>query len=166
MSNDPIDRVRIAFSKALAYHRQKKNLTTEMVADVGEFSEGQILDWENTTSEPDVTDFFRLAWALGIDPTILFIDVVTQWRRDPADLGLYKSRVSDLNKLYRLGYYNDPGDFRELPRTYGLLDYATNAAAVLNEQRHKKRKPLLDTVCIYVRLGHIWLDRQPGERSK
>jgi transcriptional regulator with XRE-family HTH domain len=82
------------FSKVLAYHRLEKNLTIEMVADASELSASQLADWENTITEPDVTDFFHLASALGIDPTILFIDVVTEWRRDPTDIGLYKSRVS------------------------------------------------------------------------
>lgn len=162
MSNDPIGRVRIAFARALSYHRQKKNLTTGMVADAGGFLKNQIEKWESAASEPDVTDFFRLAWALGTDPTILFIDTITEWRYDPKDIGLYKSRVSDLAKLYRLGYFNHPGDFRELPTTYSLVDSATDAARELNIQRHKKCKPLLDTVCVYVRLGHIWLDQEPG----
>ena len=168
MTNDPIKRVRIAFARALAHHRLKKNLTTGMVADAGGFSVSQIEGWENKdkASEPGVTDFFRLAWALGIDPTILFIDMITEWRWDPTDIGLYKSRVSDLTKLYRLGYFHDPGDFRELPATYSLLDLATDAAGELNIQRQKLRKPPLDTVCIYVRLGQIWLDLKPGERSK
>jgi hypothetical protein len=168
MSNDPIGRVRIAFSRALAHHRLKRNLTTGMVADAGGFSVSQIEGWESKdkASEPGVTDFFRLAWALGTDPTILFIDMITEWRYDPKDIGLYKSRVSDLAKLYRLGYFVHPGDFRELPTTYSLVDSATDAARELNIQRQKKRNPLLDTVCIYVRLGHIWLDQQPGERSK
>jgi hypothetical protein len=166
MSIDPIGRVRIAFARTLAYHRQKRNLTTGMVADAGGFSQSQIEKWESTASEPDVTDFFRLAWALGTDPTILFIDMIMEWRYDPTDIGLYKSRVSDLAKLYRLGYFNHPGDFRELPTTYSLVDSATDAARQLNIQRQKKRNPPLDTVCIYVRLGHIWLDGKPEERSK
>ena len=107
MTNDPIKRVRIAFARALAHHRHRKNLTTGMVADAGGFSVSQIEGWENKdkASEPSVTDFFRIAWALGIDPTILFIDMITEWRYDPTDMGLYKSRVSDLAKLYRLGYF-------------------------------------------------------------
>ena len=165
MSNNPIDRVRIAFSKALAYHREKKNLTTGMVADAGGFSKGEIEKWESAASEPDVTEFFRLAWALGTDPTILFIDMITEWRYDPKDIGLYKSRVSDFAKLYRLGYFVHPGDFRELPTTYSLVDSATDAARELNIRRQIKLNPLLDTVCIYVRLGHIWLDSKRGEQS-
>lgn len=74
-----------------------------------------------------LAEFFRIARALGKEPAILFIDVITAWRADPTDYRLYKSRVSDFAKLYRLGYHHDPGDFRELPRTCGLLDQATSA---------------------------------------
>jgi len=164
MSSNPIERVRIAFARTLAYHRQKKNLTTGMVADAGGFSVTQIEGWENKdkASEPGVTDFFRLAWALGTDPTILFIDMITEWRYDPRDIGLYRSRVSDLAKLYRLGYFVHPGDFRELPTTYSLVETATDAARELNIRRQQKRSTLLNTVCIYVRLGHIWVDSRLG----
>ena len=157
MSNNPIDRVRIALSKALAYHRVKKNMTIKMVADAGELFESKIELWENAVTAPDVTELFRLASALGIDPAILFIDIVTEWRRDPTDIGLYKSRASDFAKLYRLGYYVDPGDFREIPRTYGVIEEAVRSARKLNATRHSKRLPLLDTVLTYVRLGGVFL---------
>ena len=165
MNADPVERVRSAFSKVLRRHRQERNLTIEMLAHTSGFFETQLQDWENTTCEPDLTDLFRLAWALGEEPVLLFIDLVAAWRADPSDLGLYKSRASDFAKLYRLGYAVDPGDFRELPRTYSLINEAVRSARMLNATRNSKRQPLLDTVLTYVRLGSVLLRADEERRA-
>jgi hypothetical protein len=60
-----------------------------------------------------------------------------------------------ISRLYRLGYYEGPGDFREQQRAFSMLDEATAAAATLNAVRHSKGVKILDTVSLYVRMGHV-----------
>jgi len=91
----------------------------------------------------------------GEPPVLLLIDVIDTWRADPAQDALYRSRASDFARLYRLGYYDGPGDFREQQRAYATLDEAAATAATLNAARHSKGLKSLDTVSIYVRMGHV-----------
>jgi hypothetical protein len=108
-----------------------------------------------TATVPTLEDFFRIAGVLGESPVILLAEVIAAWRAEPADYGLYKSQPSDLTRLYRLGYFHDPGDFRELPRVYGQMDQATGAVRSLNTSRRAKSLPTLNTICIYVRVGSV-----------
>lgn len=155
MSDDPLLRLLPAFGTLLIQHRVKRNWTVETLAASIQLSDVEVKRMERGEYGPTLPEFFRIARALGEEPVILLIDLITAWRTDPTDYRLYKSRASDLDKLYRLGYYHDPGDFRELPRTYGLLGQATAAAKELNRTRRSKRLPLLDTVLIYVRLANV-----------
>jgi transcriptional regulator with XRE-family HTH domain len=140
----------------LARRRLEQKLTTEALAVAAGLPDAAAVTMmERGEREPTLTDLFRIADTLRMPHAILYIDVIAAWRADPADLSFYKSRASDFGRLYRLGYHHDPGDFRELPRTYGLLDLATGDARMLNATRRSKRLPLLDTVLIYVRLGHV-----------
>jgi hypothetical protein len=82
------------------------------------------------------------------------LDLITAWHADPTEY-VPQSRESDFARVYRLGYHHSPGDFRELPRTYGLISQAHWAANALNVMRRKKSMPLLDTVLIYVRLAQM-----------
>jgi transcriptional regulator with XRE-family HTH domain len=116
---------------------------------------------ERGERQPTLTEFFRIANALGDPPTILFIDLFGEWRTDPTDYRLYKSRASDFERLYRLGYHENPADFRKMQRTYGTVDAATADARKLNVARRKKERKTLDTVCIYVRMGYLGFRWRP-----
>ena len=165
MNDDPLQRLLPAFGTLLIQHRVERNWTVEALAAAIQLSDAEAKSMERGEYGPTLPEFFRIARAFGEEPIILLVDLITAWRTDPTDYRLYKSRGSDLAKLYRLGYHHDPGDFRELPRTYGLLDQATGAATALNATRRSKRLPLLDTVSVYVRLANLTvrsdLERQP-----
>ena len=90
-----------------------------------------------------------------------FIDVVDEWRADPIRDRLYGARASDFARIYRLGYYEAIGEFRELQKTFITFDGATAAAEKLNGERHGKGHKPLDTVCIYIRMGHISFRWEP-----
>jgi transcriptional regulator with XRE-family HTH domain len=139
----------------LIQHRNKLKWSVNALAAATEISVPELKSMERGHYSPTLPEFFRIASALGKEPVMLLIDLIAAWRADPTDYRLYKSRASDLTKLYRLGYHHDPGDFRELPRTYGLLDQATGAASVLNVTRRSKRLPPLDTVLTYARVGYV-----------
>ena len=88
------------------------------------------------------------------------MEVITAWRADPADIGLFKSRSSDLVRVHQLGYNHDPGDFRELTPTYGSLDLATQDARTI-----KGLKPV-DVLTTYLRIGYIRFDPGPKIRGR
>ena len=156
MSADPTNRLPAAFGKLLMRLRTERKLTQEALAKVADLSPpAAVTKMELGEREPTLMEFFRIANAVGAPPAILFMDMVQAWRFDPSDAGYYKSRTSDINWIYRLGYYRTPGDFRELPRTYGSIDAATGAANTLNAARKAKQRPLLDTVLVYVRLESV-----------
>ena len=110
---------------------------------------------------PSLSDFMHLSAGLGEPPAILLAEIITDWRHDPTDIGLYKSRPSDLTRLYRLGYFYDAGDFRELTRTYELLDHATADARRVRVFRANRQESHIDTLTVYVRVGHIRVDTRP-----
>ena len=155
MSADPFLRLPEVFGAVLARMRRARNLSTQDLATACRLSESEIRGLEVGDYAPYFKDIFRLALGLGESPAVLLAEVINAWRADPADYGLYKSRPSDLTRLYRLGYFHDPGDFRELPRVYGQIDQATGAVRSLNASRRAKTLPLLDTICIYVRVGTV-----------
>jgi hypothetical protein len=109
---------------------------------------------ERGEREPTLSEFFNISNALGEPPAILLISLIVQLRTDPTGDTLYKSRASDFTRLYRLGYFHDAPDFRELQRTFGSVDEATAAARRINAARHKRKLTPLSTLTIYVRLGH------------
>ena len=158
-------RMLVAFGHLISRRRRERNWTVEQLAAASEFDVIQIEDMENRTQVSDLSDFFRLAWALGEDPAVLFIDLVQEWRKNPTDLGLYKSRASDFVKLYRLGYHPDPGEFRELPRVYSHIDEAMAIAKTLNATRRLRRLLPLDTVTTYVRLGNAAVQSDKEQQS-
>jgi transcriptional regulator with XRE-family HTH domain len=155
MSADPLLRLLPAFGTLLIQHRVERKWTVEEFAAAIQLPVAEVTSMERGEYGPTLPEFFRIARGLGEEPVILLVDVIAAWRADPTDYRLYKSRASDLAKLYRLGYHHDPGDFRELPRTYSLIGQANGAANALNATRRSKRLPLLDMVLIYVRLAHV-----------
>jgi hypothetical protein len=145
MSADHLARLPVAFGNVIARLCRERNVAAQEVV----------------TSKVTLEDFFRIATVLGESPVILLMEVITAWRAEPTDRGLYRSRPSDLARLYRLGYFHDPGDFRELSPAYSSLDHATADARKFNPVRASKGSPPIDTLTIYVRVGHIWVDAQP-----
>jgi hypothetical protein len=157
MSIDPFVRIPEVFGDVIARKRRERNLTAEELATTSRrISSEEIRNLEAGNWIPTLRDFFYLAVGLQESPVILLSEVVSAWRTtDSTDYGLYKSRPSDLTRLYRLGCFHDPGDFRELPRVYGQMDQATGAARSLNAPRRAKSLPPLNTICIYLRVGSV-----------
>lgn len=155
MSDDAMSRLSGAFGRVVARMRQERKRSIEDLATACGLTLTDIQSIEAGSFLLTFTDLFRLAAGVGQSPIILLIEVINEWRSDPTDLGLYKSRPSDLTRLYRLGYYHNAGDFREHSTTFGHLDHAIAAARILNTTRHSKRLPLLDTVLLYVRFTSI-----------
>jgi transcriptional regulator with XRE-family HTH domain len=149
--NDAIERVPTAFGDVLVRHRRERKWTVEALATAIGLSAIEIASLERGDYGPTLKDFFRIASAMREEPAVLFIDLVATWRTDPTDYGLYKSRPSDCTTLFRLGYFHDPGDFRELPTTYGSKELAMNAAAGLNVLRRGKGQRPVDVLLTYAR---------------
>jgi transcriptional regulator with XRE-family HTH domain len=162
MSNDPIQRLPGVLGKLIQEKRKKLNLTEEVFARVAGLGLGDVVNMEAGACEPSITEFFRIARAMNEQPAILFVDLVAAWRdKDPVP----QSRPSDFVRLYRLGYYHKVGDFREHERPFSIMDEATRAADTLNQQRYVRGVQRFDTVCIYIRMGHINFSWKPGEKS-
>ena len=124
-------------------------------ASAGLAGEEALRCFESGEAEPTLTEFFRIASALGEAPAILFIDLIAAWRDGPVRDPLYRSRPSDFARLYRLGHYPSPVEFRELPHAYHFMNDATHAARLLNARRRSRRQLLVDHVSIFVRLGYV-----------
>jgi transcriptional regulator with XRE-family HTH domain len=164
MNADPLLRLVPVFGDVLLRCRTKRNWTLDVLADASGLSRTEIRGMEAGDYGPSLMEFFRIAEALGEQPVMLLVDVVSAWRADPTDT-LYNFRPSDFARLFRLGYHHKPGDFRELPTAYYSVAESTHAAAKLNAQRHTRGVALLDTVCIYVRLDYVSLRSDGGRRT-
>ena len=166
MSTDSLKRLPVAFGALLTRHRVEMRLTPEAFARAARLPDaGTVIMMEQGEREPTLTELFAIANALRTPHAFLFLDVIAEWRKDPSDLGLYKSRASDFAKLYRLGYHRDPGDFRELPRAYGTMGEATGAARILSAARRRRGLLPLDTVLIYSRLNYVGFEPDEGEQA-
>ena len=162
MSTDPFERFRQVFGDVLARKRRERNWTAEDLAEATRrLCAQEVRNIEAGNYMASFRDFFQLAAGLRESPVIFLSEVISAWRTDPADHGLYKSRPSDLARIYRLGYFYDPGDFRELPRTYELLDHATADARQINPARINQGKPPASVLTIYLRVGNIGIDTTP-----
>lgn len=162
MSADPLARLLPAFGDVLVRYRKQRQWTVEALASAADLCVADVKGLERGEYGPTLKDVFRLASALREEPLILLVDVVAAWRADPTDT-LYQSRPSDFARLFRLGYRHKPGDFRELPTAYYSAAESTQAAGKLNAQRHSRGVALLDTVCVYVRLGYVSLRSDSGK---
>jgi transcriptional regulator with XRE-family HTH domain len=160
MSGDPIERLPTAFGRVLARRRSAKPGTSLALAGAVGLTENKVIAMERGQREPVLTEFFRIARALGDPPTILLIDVITTWL--DADT-LHATRAADFTRLYRLGYHHKPGDFRELGASYYSVPEAAHAAGKLNGQRHARGVALIDTICVYVRLDYVSLGSDSGQ---
>ena len=149
------------FGDVLSRLRRERNFSVEALANASGLSARVLRGFEAGSFGPDLTDILHIAVGLETPPVILFAEVISAWRADPADYGLYKSRPSDLARLHRLGYFHDPGDFRELPRIYESLDQATADARKINVVRINKGAVPIDSLTIYVRVGYVRVDVRP-----
>jgi hypothetical protein len=166
MSTDPFVRFRDVFGDVVARKRRERTWTAEQLATACQrLSSEEIRNLEAGNYIPTLRDFFHHAVGLRESPVILLSEIINAWRTDPADYGLYKSRPSDMARLHRLGYFHDPGDFRELPRAYDSLDHATADARKINITRVSKGDVLVNFLTIYLRVGHIQVDPTPEEES-
>jgi hypothetical protein len=151
MSTDPISRLPEAFGSLLT--RRCESWTVERFAAATGPSIADAMSMASGQREPTLTELFRIASALGDQPTILLTDVIAAWR------------PSDFVRLYRLGYRHKAGDFREQPRTYESEAEAIHVASGLNEQRHARGASLLDTLCTYVRLDFMSIRQEDSGRE-
>lgn len=162
MKTDPIARLPSVFGEVLTRYRRERKLTAEAVATAAGLSSLEVRSLETGYYGPTLKDFFRLAMAFGEEPAMFLVNVVEEWRADPADT-LRQSRASDFARLFRLGYLHGPGDFRELLTSYDSVADATRAAEVFNAQRHTRGVALLDAFCVYVRLDAVPLRPDKGQ---
>ena len=165
MSAAPLDRLPNAFGNIVGRLRQERKRSVDEIAVASGISPVEIRYIEAGKYAPNLSELFRLAAALGESPIILLVQTINAWRTDPTDYRLYKSRPSDMVRLHRLGYFHDPGDFRELPRAYGTMGEATSAARTLSTARRKRGLIPLDTVLIYSRLNYVIFEPDKGEQS-
>ena len=162
MSADPFLRFRDVFGDVVARKRRERNWTAEELANAcRRLSSEEIRNLEAGNCIPTFRDFFHLAVGLQEPPVILFSEVINAWYTDAADYGLYKSRPSDMVRLHRLGYFHDPGDFRELPRVYYSLDHATADARRINVTRINRCDVPINFLTFYLRVGYIQVDPKP-----
>ena len=162
MSAEPAGGLFAAFGRVLARFRARRGLTPDSFALAAGLASGEeVTSMERGQREPALLEFFRMAKVLGEPPALLLIDVIEAWRAGPAQDALHRSRASDFARLYRLGHYEGAGDYREHQRAYATLDEATATAATLNAARHSKRLKILDTVSIYIRMGHVSFAWEP-----
>ncbi len=158
MSTDSLSRLLPAFGKVLVRYRVERKLTVEALADAIQLPFDEVERMERGHYGSTLPEFFRIADALGEQPTMLFIDLITAWRADAIGDLLHKSRASDFARLYRLGWYQASGEFQELPKSYDIISQARDGCRQLSALRVKKGSPPLDTICIYVRMGHVHFD--------
>ena len=166
MNSDRFTRLSLALGEVLVRFRRMRHWEVEKLAALSGLSVQEIELAEAGANSLSFAAFFRIALALEEPPVTFLADIMNAWRYDPDDMGLYKSRPSDLERLYRLGYFHSPGDFRELTRTYSVLDHATADARRIRVIRASKKESTIDVMTIYVRVGYIGLDARPeGEQE-
>ena len=141
------------FGALLRQRRELLNLSREEVAKMLDEDEVYIKDIELGTSEPTLSQLFKITRLLRDEPWTLLMDLMTTWRTEPDDKVIIKTRVHDFNRIFRLGYHQDVWDFREHAVTYVTFDAAMSSAEMLNAVRKQKGKPLLDSVLTYVRVA-------------
>jgi transcriptional regulator with XRE-family HTH domain len=134
VTTDPLSRLLPTFGTLLCQQRSGRKIGVAAFASAAEVPIGELELIERGHLSPTLPEFFRLARALGKEPTLLLIDLISEWRADPRD-ALQESRPSDFVRLYRLGYYHKPGDFREQERTYTSDAEAIRAADKLSQLR-------------------------------
>jgi transcriptional regulator with XRE-family HTH domain len=161
-TNDPLLRLPSAVGDVLIRHRRERKWTVEALATASGLSPVEIVSMEDGSYSPVLLDFFRIARALGVAPTILLCDVIAAWRADPVET---LHRAHDFARLFRLGYHYNPRDFRELATSYYSVDEAKCAAVTLNAQRRACGEAVLDTVCIYLRLDYVSLRSDSGQEG-
>ena len=166
MSADPFEaRLHEAFGRVLVRRRMERNMTPEALAVKAALIDTKAVRmFERGDAPPTLTEFFKIAEALGQQPGFLLVDVVAEWRGDGTD-PFHKTRPSDFERLFKLGYYHKIGDFREQGKAYSSMAEAAGMAERLNQQRHERRVALLDTVCIYVRMGYVHFRWDPDPKE-
>ena len=162
MNADPLGRLLPAFGAMIFKQRMVRKLSVDALASAAELSVDELGLMERGHLSPTLPEFFRLSRALGKEPPILVIDLISEWRTEQT-VTLNWSRASDFARLFRLGYHHKPGDFREPALSYHSLPEAVQAAEKLNTQRHSRGVAPIDTVSTYVRLEYAGLptDRPP-----
>jgi len=157
-TKDPFNRLPRVFGQLLTNERRQRKITEDDLAlAVGLSGSAAVVEIESGAAEPTLTQFFRIASVVGKAPTLLLIDVINSWRSEPSEI-FRRSRPHDFAHLYRLGYLQRPGDFRELGAAYNSVAEASRMAERINVERRARRHPLIDTISVYVRLDSLWLE--------
>jgi len=154
MSSDG-ERVRAALGQVVKSRRDELRWTQDALAIAAELDGADEVDrLERGARDTTLVELFRVARAFGDPVGVFLVDVISAWQADPSDAGVYESRVTDFERLYRLGYYRKVGEFCEHWRAYTTVGEARRAAGTLNGGRVARGFRLLDTMCIYVRMGY------------
>ena len=80
MTADPIYRLPVVFGEVLARYRGEKRLTVAEFANAAGYSSQEVVSLECGSNGATLKDFFRLARALGLEPPILLVKVIAEWR--------------------------------------------------------------------------------------
>ena len=156
MSTDPISRLPPIFGKLLNKLRVARGIEPgEFATAAGLTSSGKLASLEGGATEPTLTEFFRIAGVLNESPSILLVDLISNWQEQPKFGYLHRPRPGDFERIFCLGYYDLSAQFRELVRPYSSISGATEASKSLNAVRGRKRQPLLDHITIYIRMGYV-----------
>lgn len=142
------------FGELLKQRREAFNLSREQIAKELDEDEVYIKDMELGTVEPTLSQLFTIARMLRDEPWLILMDLVTTLRTESDDKVIIKTRVHDFNRIFRLGYHQGVWDFREHTATYGSFDDAMSASEMMNIDRKRKGKALLDSVLTYVRVSY------------
>lgn len=154
MNTDPMQQLVRIFGELVQRSRLQRNWTEEGLANAAGLPSAEaVAQMERGEREPRLTEFFMIADAFGDPPGIMFMNLVAAWVADPVNDLIYGARRTDFVRLFRLGYSEATGEFREQYRTYGTIDDAAAMAGRLNMERRKRSLRPLDTITIYIRMG-------------
>ena len=165
MSDDPLERLPLALGKVVARCRLERGWSLdELVGALGGREEvDEMFLIEQGHSEPTLTELFRFSRVFGMEPSLFVLDVIAEWRGDGSDGLLYRHRACDFARRFTLGFYQEPGGFRELPAAYQTFDQATAGARATSIARRKKFRKPVDTICMYVRLATVRFTDDPDD---
>lgn len=86
MSIDRTEKLLAAFGDVLVRHRRERKMTVAALATATGLAEADITSLERGDHGPTLKEFLHVAWALGEEPVIFFIDVISEWRKNPCVL--------------------------------------------------------------------------------
>jgi len=86
------------FVDNLKYYRSRQQISQAKLAEICGLSSGMIGKIESFTASPSFSTIEKISHALGIDPSLLFID---RSRPEQYKAGLYDDVVNDLRNILK-----------------------------------------------------------------